>query len=78
MHPERFVYGELGRVPMSIIHKIAMVKYWLKIVHGRKPNIVNAVYQNSLRNLERDNKPGWTWYVKDINSINLWIGGGLV
>ena len=36
-----FVHGEL--VPMSIIHKIAMVRYWLKIVHGRKPNVVNAV-----------------------------------
>ena len=61
-----FVYGELGRVPMSIIRKIAMVKYWLKIVHGRKPNIVNAVYHNSLRNLEHIDKPGWTWHVRDI------------
>ena len=61
-----FVYGELDRVPMSIIHKIAMVIYWLKAVHGRKPNIVNAVDQNSLRNLGHNNKPGWTWHVGDI------------
>ena len=29
-----FVYGELGRAPMSIIRKITMVKYWSKIVHS--------------------------------------------
>ena len=61
-----FVYGELGRVPMSITRKINMIKYWLKIVQGTKPYSLSAVYHASLQNLELKNITGWTWHVREI------------
>ena len=34
-----FVYGELGRYPMYIFRYIRIIKYWLKIVTGKKVSI---------------------------------------
>ena len=61
-----FVYGELGRFPLRNTRILIIVKYWLNIVHGRKPLYVNLCYQNSLHDLDSNNANGWTKSVRDL------------
>ena len=44
-----FIYGELGRIPLSKLRLISIIKYWLKIVHGKKSLYVNVCYQLGLK-----------------------------
>ena len=42
--PNVMVYGEFGRYPLEIMIKIRMVKYWCKLLNGKKyKNIVHYV-----------------------------------
>ena len=38
------MYGELGRVPMFIKHKIQMVKYWAKILSKPETTVLYKTY----------------------------------
>ena len=43
------IYGELGRVPLIIIRKCNMIRYWLKIIKSPENSIIKKIY-NMLRN----------------------------
>ena len=61
-----FVYGELGRFPMEIIRYWRIIKYWLKIVTGQKSPLVNAVYVDSVNNIDRNTSYTWTRAVRQL------------
>ena len=61
-----FIYGELGRMPLSKLRMINIIKYWLKIVHGMKRLYVNVCYQLGLKNLNEKGITGWTKSVKEL------------
>ena len=61
-----FIYGLLGRVPMIIHRQYRIVKYWTKIVQGKKPLYVNVLYMSSLANIDRGNTNNWAYNVKKL------------
>ena len=74
------LFGELGRVPLSILRKIHMVHYWLKLLKSRNNCVIKSIY-SMLRN-EADsnnsyNKLNWAYHVKSmlqsLGVTNLWI-----
>ena len=61
------VYGEFGTSPMKVLRKIQILKYWLKIVHGKKSLYVSNSYwvmYNDAINLP--SKPNWATQVRDM------------
>ena len=38
------LYGEVGRVPMSIMRKLNIIKYWIKILNQTHTSLVKQVY----------------------------------
>ena len=59
-----FVYGELGRTPLQVIRQCNIVRFWLKIISGRKSHLVNASYTASLENIDQDISYTWTRYLR--------------
>ena len=62
-----FVYGEFGTRPMKVLRKIQILKYWVKIVHGKKSLYVSNSYwvmYNDAINLP--SKPNWATQVRDM------------
>lgn len=39
------LYGDLGRVPLIVVRKIRMIKYWIKILNLNNNTILYKVYQ---------------------------------
>ena len=77
-----FVYGVLGRVPMIIRRHCRIIKYWLKIVCGKKSVYVNALYMSSLENIEQQNaKNNWANNVRRLLCSNgfgdIWRAQGI-
>ena len=75
-----FIYGELGRYPLSIYRKISMVRYWIKILSSSNNFIPKKMY-NMLKN-DVDNKMtynglNWAFQIKQIldnfGLSNIWI-----
>ena len=42
------VYGEFGRCPLELMIKIQMVKYWCKLLNGKKYKKYRALCTNYL------------------------------
>jgi hypothetical protein len=42
--PNYIVYGELGRVPMSVHINARMIGFWARIVNGKKEKISRTLY----------------------------------
>ena len=61
-----FVYGELGRYPMYIFRYIRIIKYWLKIISGQKSHYVSLLYNDSLANIDRNTRYGWSRKVRSL------------
>ena len=61
-----FVYGILGRFPLHVYRQIRIIKYWLKIVSGRKSLYVSNIYHNSISNENFERKPSWALSVKNL------------
>lgn len=63
------LYGELGRVPLSIYRKINLVKYWNKVVSQKDDSLVKRTYE-LLRKDDSENKTyknkNWASQVKNI------------
>ena len=62
-----FVYREFGTRPMKVLRKIQILKYWVKIVHGKKLLYVSNSYwvmYNDAINLP--SKPNWATQVRDM------------
>jgi hypothetical protein len=74
------LYGELGRVPLSIIRKIHMLPYWIKILKSDNNCIIKQVYR-MLRNDANSNisynSHNWAYQIKTIlenlGLSDLWI-----
>jgi hypothetical protein len=75
--PNYIVYGELGRVPMSVHINARMIGFWARIVNGKKEKIsrtlYNILYQLDLCDVYHSK---WLNCVKDILNkcgfINCW------
>ena len=61
-----FVYGELVRFPMIINRYTRIIRYWLKIVTGNECTLVNALYQDGLRNIGDTQKYSWCRSVRTL------------
>ena len=42
------LYGELGRVPLFVMRKIYMIKYWIKLITVPDSSLIKIVY-NALK-----------------------------
>lgn len=56
------VYGETGRVPLSIIRKVRILKFWFKIINN-PDSLLHKVYQYQINNNYIDS---WSSKVKNI------------
>lgn len=65
--PNCIVYGELGRVPMSVNIKARMIGFWKRIVTGKKEKISRTLYE-MLYKLDSSNvyHSKWLNCIKDI------------
>ena len=74
------LYGELGRVPLNVIRKINMVRYWFKIVNDDDNSLTNAVYRMLRSDADNNINYGganWATQIKEILQThgfsNLWL-----
>ena len=65
-----FVYGILGQMPMQIHRHCRIIRYWTKIVLGKKSSYVNLLYSSSLQNIENGNINNWAFNVKNLLCSN--------
>ena len=61
-----FIYGELGRYPMYVIRNYKIIRYWLKIVLGKKSALVNSLYMLSLSSIDRNLNYSWVRAVRKL------------
>ena len=62
-----FIYGELGRLPLSQYRIYAIIKYWLKILRARETKYVKYCYDMMLNDLElHPHKNNWASDVKQV------------
>ena len=74
------IYGELGRVPLIIIRKCSMIRYWLKTIKSPENSVSRIIY-NMLRNDAKMNITytglNWVQHVKtllqSLGFNDLWI-----
>ena len=58
------VYGELGRVPLYVLRKVRIVKYWYKIL-ADPLTLLNKVYKQQICNVNNNrNLKSWSANVK--------------
>ena len=65
-----FVYGILGRVPMLVKRHCQIVKYWIKIIEGKKPPHVNVLYMSSLSAIDKGDRNNWTFNLRKLLCSN--------
>ena len=66
------IYSELGRLPLPVIRKFKILKYWVKIL-STDNCILQQCYQEMLINIDKNN---WLSGVRDIlcelGLLNIW------
>ena len=74
------IYGELGRVPMSIMRKINMIRYWFKILKSDDSTLPTIIYRMLKTDADNNityNGVNWASQIKNILQThgfsNLWI-----
>ena len=63
------LYGELGRVPLQVLRKINMFRYWIKVLHVDNSNITKRVYLLLKKDADNNvtyNKLNWASQIKDM------------
>ena len=63
------LYGELGRIPMSVNRKIIMIRYWIKLLNSNEDSLIYKVYstiKNDAENGQNYNKNNWAYHIKCI------------
>lgn len=73
------LYGELGRVPLQVIRKINMFRYWIKLLHLDNSNITKRIYlllkEDADNNITYNNL-NWAHQIKNMLETlglgNLW------
>lgn len=73
------LYGELGRVPLSIMRKIHMFRYWIKILKSDDNCIIKQIYSMLKADADNNityNKLNWAYQIKsmleDLGLGNMW------
>ena len=72
------VYGELGRVPLEIKRRSAIIKYWLRIVSDwNTPALLKEIYV-----MQTESGSDWLSYIKQtlssLDFANVWITPTLI
>ena len=74
------LYGELGRVPLIVIRKIRMIKYWIKTVRSPENTLLHKVYlmlKSDADNSVTYNGNNWAYQIKyllqQIGFANIWL-----
>ena len=63
------LYGELGRVPLQVIRKINMFRYWIKLLHLDNNNVTKRIYlllKHDADNNITYNKQNWAYQIKNM------------
>ena len=63
------LYGELGRIPLYIMRKVNMVRYWIKLLRSNENKITKQVYQMLRQDANNNisyNKLNWASHIKSI------------
>ncbi|XP_045185370.2 uncharacterized protein LOC123543357 [Mercenaria mercenaria] len=63
------LYGELGRVPMSINRKLIMIKYWVKLLTSKENSILFKTYKMLKTDVDQNNtysKCNWAFQIKHL------------
>ena len=63
------LYGELGRIPLYIMGKANMVRYWIKLLKSNENKITKQVYQMLRQDANNNisyNKLSWASHIKSI------------
>lgn len=61
------VYGELGRVPLNIVRKERVLKYWFKIIKT-EGSLINKLFKYQIENNNNNNDVMWADQVKNLLS----------
>ena len=74
------LYGELGRVPLNVLRKVNMIRYWTKILQPKEDSLERYVYtmlKHDANNNIQYNGKNWAYNIKTIlESLglgNLWL-----
>ena len=63
------LYGALGRLPLSVIRKLDIIKYWIKILNQNNSSLVKNVYLMLKEDAETHcnyNDKNWAFQIKDM------------
>ena len=63
------LYGEVGRLPISVIRKINIIKCWIKILNQNDSSLVKQVYlmlREDAENHHNYNGKNWASQIKDM------------
>jgi len=74
------LYGELGRFPLSVMRKIIMIRYWMKIITANQTSLLYKVYNMLMTDVENNNNyngSNWAFQIKNIldniGMTNIWM-----
>ena len=62
--PMSFLYGELGRYPISVIIESRMIAFWNRLVSGKEDKISLKIYKYMMN--QHDNNFKWSNKIKEI------------
>lgn len=63
------LYGELGRLPLYIMRKIHMIRYWFKLLTSENDCLIKRIYLMLRTDAERNNsynKLNWAYHIKSM------------
>ena len=61
------LYGELGRLPLFILLKIRMIKYWIHILNSGEDSLIYKVYKDLMQDVEvSKNNKNWAYNIKTL------------
>ena len=63
------LYGELGRVPLNVIRKTNMIRYWFKIVNDNDNSLPKTIYRMLKSDADNNITYGGTNWASQIKQI---------
>ena len=62
------LYGETGRVPLEVFHKVLLIKYWTKII-TQSNTLLKNIYQTLKEDADMNrnyNGKNWAFHIRTI------------